>query len=176
MFYGKVNLRGLYNKLGINKEVLARGQFAAIDSDYVPLTDAARAKLQGFVQSTYQTFLSRVAHGRKRPVDQIEPLAQGRVWIGSDARNNGLLDELGGIDRAIEMLKQKARIPKDEQVRLVSYPPRRTIFERMMSKPDPLAEVSGPLAPVLDQIREFSTTGWVRGAVFTRMPFLIESR
>ncbi|HWR50464.1 MAG TPA: signal peptide peptidase SppA [Bryobacteraceae bacterium] len=176
VFYGKVNLRGLYNKLGVSKEILARGQFAALDSDYAPLTDAGRQKLQTMVQATYSTFLSRVAHGRKRPVNEVEGLAQGRVWIGSAARRNGLIDELGGIDRAVEIVKQKSGIPKDELVRLVSYPPRQTIFERMMAKRDPLANVNESLSGIIGPLRRLSTTGWARGAVFTAMPFTIEMR
>jgi protease-4 len=176
VFYGKVNLRGLYNKLGVSKEILARGQFAALDSDYAPLTDAGRAKLQTMVTATYNTFLSRVSHGRKRPVSQVEPLAQGRVWIGSAAQRNGLIDELGGIDRAIEIVKQKSGIPKGELVRLVSYPPRQSILDRMMEKRDPMAQVRGLPEQAIAQLRWLATMGWARGSVFTMMPFSLEVR
>ncbi len=109
--YGKANLRGLYDKLGITKQLLTRGRFAAIDSDYEPLSDAARRKLREGVDDNYRAFVQKVADARKRKFDEIEPLAQGRVWLGTQARENGLVDELGGLDRAMELVRAKAKIP-----------------------------------------------------------------
>jgi protease-4 len=86
VFFGKVNLRGLYDKIGINKETLMRGRFANIDSDYGPLTEPARQKLRTEIEVFYRGFVQRVADGRKRPYDQMEALAQGRVWLGAQAK------------------------------------------------------------------------------------------
>ncbi len=170
VFYGKANLRGLYDKIGITKQVLSRGRFADIDSDYVPLSPAGHAKLEQFVQETYRSFLTRVSNGRKLPVPQVEELAQGRVWLGSQARANRLVDELGGIDRAVEIVKQKAGIPKDEQVSLVGYPARRSLLDWMMAPPlDPELDVLAPL-------RRISTVQWLRGSLFYMAPFTIETR
>jgi len=69
--------------------------------------------------------VERVAAGRKRPYDQMEALAQGRVWMGAQAKQNGLVDELGGLDRALELVRERAKIPASEKVALVTYPPRR---------------------------------------------------
>ena len=91
VIYGKLNLRGLYDKLGIQKEIITRGRFADIDSDYQPLTDAGRAKLREGIDEMYKGFVSRVAESRKRKFEEIEPLAQGprldgisseREWVG----------------------------------------------------------------------------------------------
>lgn len=170
VFYGKADLRGLYNKLGVRKDILSRGRFAEIDSDYTPLSDAARQKLRVEIDAMYSSFVRRVAQGRKREVAQIEPLAQGRVWLGSQAKSNGLIDDLGGIDRAIEVLKQKAGIPRDEQVRLVPYPPQRTIWDQFFGRPaDSLADV-----PVLAFLRRFATRTWLRGGMLKLMPCSIE--
>jgi protease IV len=62
----------------------------------------------------------------------VEPLAQGRVWLGAQAKMNGLVDEIGGLDRAVEMIKQRTNIPASEQVTLVTYPPRRTLLEMLL--------------------------------------------
>ena len=86
MVYGKVNLRSLYDKIGVNKEILVRGNNAAIDSDYTPLTPEARAKLREGIDEIYNEFVSRVAEGRKKKWDEIEPMAQGRAWLGSQAK------------------------------------------------------------------------------------------
>src|ERR1700677_3735303 len=129
VFFGKVNLKDFYTKIGVTKELLTRGRFAAIDSEDGPLTDEQRAKLRTEIEGFYRGFVQRVADGRKRPYDDIEPLAQGRVWLGSQAKQNGLIDEIGGLDRAVELVKQRAKIAASDKVTLVSFPARRTLFD-----------------------------------------------
>ncbi len=136
VFYGRVNLLGLYDKIGLKKTILSRGHFAKIDSDYGPLTDEERAKLQREIGVFYQGFVNRVAESRKRKYDEVEPLAQGRVWLGVQAKQNGLMDEIGGLDRALDMVKERAKIPASERVSLVTFPPRKTIFDYLMNRND----------------------------------------
>ncbi|HEX8986304.1 MAG TPA: signal peptide peptidase SppA, partial [Bryobacteraceae bacterium] len=171
VFYGKADLHGLYDKLGVQKQILSRGRFAEIDSDYTPLSDAARVKLQSSIEQFYRTFVERVAQGRRRPYGQIEPIAQGRVWLGSQAKANGLIDDFGGLDKAIELVKRKAGIPTTEKVRLAAYPPRRTIFEQLFG---PQPSVSLPESRVLSLARRFSTRTWLEGGFFKAMPYSIE--
>jgi protease-4 len=171
VFYGKIDLRGLYDKLGVQKDILSRGRFADIDSDYTPLSDAERRKLQDSIDSFYQTFVEKVAEGRKRSYSQIEPIAQGRVWLGSQALANGLVDQLGGLDKAIEVLKQRAHLPASEKVRLVAYPPRRTIFERLLSRD---TSAAAPEAQFIQLLRSYSTRTWMRGGMLKMMPYTIE--
>jgi protease-4 len=134
VFFGKPNLHGLYEKIGVNKELITRGHFADIDTDSAPLNDEQRAKLRSEIEVFYKGFVGRVADARHRKYDDVEPLAQGRVWTGAQAKQNGLVDEIGGIDRAIEMVKQKAKIATSEKIKLVAYPPRRTIFQVLMDR------------------------------------------
>ncbi len=110
VFFGKADLKGLLDKIGVNTQTLTRGRFADIEDSDRPLTDAERDKLRKEIEIFYRGFVQRVADARKRPYAQIEPLAQGRVWLGSQAKQNGLVDELGGLDRAVEMIKQRAGI------------------------------------------------------------------
>jgi protease IV len=133
VIYGKPNLKGLYDKLGITKDIVQRGQHAAIDSEYYPLSDSGRRKLREGVDAVYKTFLSLVAESRKKKVEEIEPLAQGRVWLGSQAKDNALIDDLGGLDRALELVKSKAKLGPDDKIRLVLYPPRQSFFEQFLS-------------------------------------------
>ncbi len=133
VFTIRLNLRDLYNKLGITKEILSRGQFTAIESDYGPMTSAERAKLRGYVDSIYETFVNRVAEGRGDDAESIAELAEGRVWIGSQAERNGLVDSLGGYLDAVERVKEIAEIDPDETVRIVTYPERRSMLESLMS-------------------------------------------
>ena len=148
VFFGKVDLRGLYDKIGLKKELLTRGRFAAIDSEYKPLTPEEREKVQREIQVFYKGFVQRVAEGRKRPYDQMEALAQGRVWLGSQAKMNGLVDEIGGLDRAVEMIKQRTNIAASEQVTLVTYPPRRTLLEMLLKSSNDSSELESAIKAV----------------------------
>ncbi len=136
VIYGKVNLAGLYEKLGFNIEILTRGRNADIDTASRPLSVAGRKKLREGIDFVYRSFLERVAEGRRRKVEEVEPLAQGRVWLGAQAKGNGLVDELGGLDRAIEMIRKKAGIKADEKIRLVRYPAKKSLFELLFNDSD----------------------------------------
>ncbi len=171
----KLTLRDLYDKLGINKEILSRGRFATMDSDYKPLDAAEQAKFREMVEATYRTFVSRVAAGRRRTADQIEPLAQGRVWLGAQAKQNGLVDELGGLDRAVELIRQKAKLPAAEPVSLVPYPPRKTLFEILFTRQEQSPVLASQAAAVLRQIA--ADDMWIlpalRGGLLALMPYSV---
>ncbi len=177
VIYGKVNLQGLYSKIGLSKEILKRGRFADIDSDFQRLTPEGRAKLRESLQFIYDGFLKRVSDGRRKKVEEIEPFAQGRVWIGAQAQGNGLVDELGGLDRAIAVLKKKAGIPDDEQVRLMLFPGRRSFFDELMKS------ASGAESPFPDSeasilVRQLppGVAPWLQGGMLRVMPFRLEMR
>jgi protease-4 len=173
--FGKPNVRGLFDKLGISEDSLQRGRFADIDSEYQPLSPAAREKLREGIDVSYHDFVTKVADARKRPYNQVEPLAQGRVWLGDQAKQRGLVDELGGIDRAIEIVKEKAKIGKDEKVAIVTYPPKRSILDVAMSRtPESMFESRAtPFAKLANaaHLKLLSHPGLLR-----LMPFAIEVR
>lgn len=178
--FGKPDLHGLYDKLGITKDSISRGRFARIESDYESLTDAEREKLRQGIDSDYENFLARVAAARKKPVAAIETVAQGRVWLGDQAKANGLVDELGGIDRALEMIKAKAGIPAGSEVSLVLYPPKRGVFDLVFnssadSEADALLSGVG-LEPLRAAWRNASLRVWMRGGMLRMMPFTIQIR
>jgi protease-4 len=169
--FGKPNLHGLYDKLGITKDTLSRGKFATIDSDYTPLAPAERDKLREGIDENYKTFLQKVAASRKRPVDQIEQVAQGRVWLGDQAKDNGLVDEIGGIDRAIEMVKQKASIPAGETVSLVIYPARRSWLEMLFSQSNEASVESQAMALLPVSLRAARVRAWLHGGFLSVSPW-----
>jgi protease-4 len=168
--FGKANLHGLYDKLGVSKDLLSRGRFAEVDSDYQPLTAAGREKLRSAIEDNYRSFVNKVAAARRRKFDEIEPLSQGRVWLGSQAKANGLVDELGGIDRAIEIVKEKAKISKADRINLVTYPPKRSIFDLMFDQ-----TVESALESHLGGIlKSWQIRLWARGGMMRLMPYTIE--
>lgn len=177
--FGKPTLRGLYNKLGITKDLLTRGRFAAIDSDYSPLGPAEQAKLQQGIDATYEDFVRKVAEARRRSYGQIDEVAQGRVWLGSQAKERGLVDELGGLDRAIEIVKKKAGIPADEKIALSPYPPRRSILDVLLRRGG--EEVIEPslearLPGVARALESANARVWMKGGLLRLMPYSIDVR
>ena len=178
--FGKPNLHGLYDKLGVTKDHVSRGRFAMIDSDYQSLDDAGRAKLREGIDATYIDFVAKVAAGRRKKPAEIEPLAQGRVWMGDQAKANGLVDELGGLDRAVQLARQKAGIATSAKVSLVLYPGKRTIFDLLFksssdSAADAMMSRAG-LEPLRAAWHDDRLRVWMRGGMLRMMPFSLEFR
>jgi protease-4 len=170
VFYGRVNLKGLYDKIGLSKTLLTRGKYAAIDSENGPLTDDQRAKLRKEIEGFYSGFVERVADGRKRKYDEVEPLAQGRVWLGSQAKGNGLVDEIGGLDRAVELVKQRAKIGAQDKVTIVTFPPKRSLFDLLMNRGGD-SEVEAKIHSFFGKLPIRSLA---HGGMMSLMPFTIE--
>jgi len=170
--FGKPNLRGLYNKLGVTKDAIERGRHADIDSDYTSLTPGESALLQQGIDQSYRDFVGKVAAARHRSYDQIEPVAQGRVWLGSQAQPRGLVDRLGGIDVAIDLLKQKANIPASENVALIMYPAHRSLLDLLMKRSQDDA-LESKLRAVFGRV---PFRAWMHGGMLRLMPYWVEVR
>ena len=123
--------------------------------------------------------MGKVAAGRHRKPADIEPIAQGRVWMGDQAKANGLVDELGGLDRAVEMVRQKAGIAASAKVSLVLYPGKRTIFDLLFISSDAAADAMMSRAG-LESVRtawhDDRLRVWMRGGMLRMVPFSIEFR
>ncbi|MGE6219600.1 signal peptide peptidase SppA [Nubsella zeaxanthinifaciens] len=114
------NLQNMFNnKLGITFDGVKTGEYADIMSVNRPLTPAERAIIQKGVNKTYDTFIGKVAEGRKKTKAQVDSLGGGRVWIGKEAVKNGLADKLGGFDYAIASAAKKAKL---SDYKVVEYP------------------------------------------------------
>lgn len=157
--FGKPDLHGLYDKLGITKDTVSRGKFALIDSDYSSLDPEERAKLKEGIDATYQDFLDKVAKARKTTVAAIEPIAQGRVWLGNQAKDKGLVDQLGGIDTAVEKARQLAGIPASSHVGLVMFPAKKSLWDLVMET------AGGDSATAEDVILSKAGLGSIRAAL-----------
>jgi protease IV len=131
IYTGKMVLDGTLDKVGVTHETVSSGGNADIYSPFAKFTPAQRARVEDFLQDFYNNFLDKVAASRHTTREKIDSVAQGRVWTGAQARERGLVDMLGGLDTAIEVAKQRAKIPADEDVELVSYPARRSFYEAL---------------------------------------------
>jgi protease-4 len=131
---GKLNISGLYNLLGISTDYIATSDNATLFSDQQNFSPAQRAYIEKSLNETYTDFTKGVAAGRKMPVEAVDKVGKGRVWSGAQAKQLGLVDELGGLDKAIEIAKQLSHIPADESVHIVRYPEEKTFFEQLLER------------------------------------------
>ncbi|HEX6464533.1 MAG TPA: S49 family peptidase, partial [Vicinamibacterales bacterium] len=88
-----------------------------------------RTMMEAYMQATYDTFVEKAAQGRNTTPEKIDAVGQGRVWTGRQAKQIGLVDELGGLDRAVSLAKQRSKIPQDTEVELVVYPPKKSFYD-----------------------------------------------
>jgi protease-4 len=127
----KFVIDGTLKKLGMNMEGVSEGRYANLYSPIRPFSPEERAKIQEQMQATYDAFVEKAAAGRHTTPEKIDAIAQGRVWTGQQAKQIGLVDELGGLDRALVVAKEHARIGRDTEVELVVYPPKRSLYESL---------------------------------------------
>jgi len=170
--FGKPNLHGLYDKIGITKDAIERGRHAGIDSDYRPLTEDERQMLRAGIDESYKDFVAKVAAARHRKFEEIEPLSQGRVWMGDQAKANGLVDEVGGLDTALDLAKRKANIPAAENVTVVTYPARRNFLDILMRKSSG-DMLESRLAQIFGRMPFHA---WMKGGYLRLMPYWVEVR
>ena len=153
-YAGKPVMRGFYDWLGISNEYILRGKQAGMFRETEKFSPEERVKFEELIKRTYyEDFVPKVAKGRYKTPEYIDSIAQGRVWTGSQGKERGLVDEFGGLDRAVEIAKELAKIPKDKGVRRVILPYPRTLIQELLSQAD-----------------EASVQAKQREAVFAAMP------
>lgn len=185
VYTGKFVTTGTLQKLGANIEATSSGKHAEIYSPDRRFTPDERKKIEESMQNIYDQFIERTAAARHMAPEKVDEIAQGRVWTGEQAKQLGLVDELGGLYKAIDLAKQRARIPAGEEVDLVVYPPHRSFYEVLadqLASPvgriktaytsDALLELLGPrerraLSAVLAPSRLFRS-----GQVLAHMPYV----
>jgi protease IV len=128
---GKFVTGGVYEKLGAHIDSTSIGKNAEMNSPARRYNPEELKKLQDQLQSFYDQFVEKVADARHTTPEKIDAVAQGRVWTGRQAKERGLVDQLGGLDRAIAVAKQRAKIAADADVELVVFPPRKSFYEIM---------------------------------------------
>jgi protease-4 len=143
VFAGKADLSPLLTRWGVSTEVQTRGDKADLYSLARPWTEAERATVDTLVHDFYETFLQRVASGRNISVSQVRPIAEGRVWTGSQAKDRGLVDALGGWNEAVALAKAAARLVPEAPVSVAVDAP---VDATGQTEAEALV---GPVAPLL---------------------------
>lgn len=192
VFAGKTVLKGFYDWIGVNSEYITRGKNAAIFRETEQFTPEERKKFEGMIDNFYwDDFLPKVAKGRNKDVEYVHSVAQGRVWTGAQAKERGLVDEFGGMERAMEIARDLAKIPADKGVRPVIYPAPKTVFEEIFgggrddSAQSGDAEVQRQRQALIAQLPEdmrrplrvaFMLDRMKRGEIMALMPFDLSIR
>lgn len=140
---GRPVMGGLYSWLGISNEYTTRGKNAGIFREDRKWNDEERAVFQKSANFFYwDNFVPKVAKGRGKTVEQINEVAQGRVWTGAQAKQIGLVDEFGGLNRAIEIAKELANLPADKDVKRVVFPASKPFLQNLFGGGDEEATIS----------------------------------
>jgi len=130
---GKPVIKGFYDWIGVTNEYVLRGNNAGMFRESEKFSDSESKKFQEFLAKTYDDFTTIVAKGRNKEQKYIDSIGQGRVWTGREGKEKGLVDEYGGLDRAIEVAKQLAHIPADRGVQRIIRPQPPSFFEQLMN-------------------------------------------
>lgn len=137
VFVGKPVVKGMYDWLGVTNEYTMRGKNAGIFRETEKWNPDERAKMEEQANNIYFTnFIPKVAAGRNMSVEQANTLGQGRVWTGTQAKENGLVDEIGGLETAIRIAKDLAKLPADKDVRRIVLPAPRPFLETIFGGPE----------------------------------------
>jgi protease-4 len=160
------------NKLGITFDGVGTSPHADWPTATREMTDFEKSMIQKSVNEGYDTFTKKAAAGRKMPVEKLRSLAQGRVWSGIEAKENGLVDVLGGVDDAIKIAAKAAKL-KEGDYRVRYYPEKKKPLDELLTKlmgdseEKATAKTLGELAPYVKMYKKLMNMGGMQ----TRMPF-----
>ena len=136
---GKQVVDGLVDRLGVAHEGVAGGRHGLMFSPLRSFTDDEWERLNAWLDRIYDDFIAKVAHGRGLPAARVHEIARGRVWTGADAKERGLVDELGGMETALALAKQQAGLPTSAEPRVYPRLPLVTRLRPARSSEDPAA-------------------------------------
>ena len=120
----------LKDKLGLKFEKVKFGEYSDLGSADRPLTAAEKAIMQKVIDKIYTDFITKVAEGRHLTKEQVDSIAQGRVWAGTDAKRIGLVDEFGGLKEAIAIAAKKAKL---DEYKITNLPAQKDPFDKILS-------------------------------------------
>jgi protease IV len=137
VFMGKPVMKGFYDWLGVTNQYIMRGKNSGIWRESEKWTPEERKKMEEQTNKIYwDDFLPKVAKGRNKTIEDVNSIAQGRVWTGAQAKERGLVDEVGGLEKAVEIAKQLANLPADKDVRRVVYPAPVPFLQQIFGQPE----------------------------------------
>ncbi|MGQ9800684.1 MAG: signal peptide peptidase SppA [Candidatus Saccharicenans sp.] len=166
---GKFSFEGLMKKLGITTDRLVIGKRADAFSFYHDFSPEEKKILREEIGYIYEQFVERVASARNLPREEVERLGRGRVWTGRQARDLKLVDELGGLPRAVELTCELAGLPPETEVRLVVWPARRSLWDLILGRKTELSQSRQTLELLANYRKMINLFSGAR--VWSLMPF-----
>ena len=167
------NFDGLLNdKLGLHFDIVKTNKFADLGSRNRPFNEGEKEILQNYINNGYELFVKRCADGRGMSTEAIKKIAEGRVWTGAAAKELGLVDELGGLDKALEIAAQKAEV---DSYSVINFPsPENPILSLLNnSKEDYIqGQISNTMGEYYDYIK-FIQNMKDMDHIQARMPFIL---
>ncbi len=133
VIFGKFDLTDLYQWLGVTIDQVKTSPNADIFSLLTSLTDEQRQMVESWMETVYESFVQKAAEGRQLTYEELEAMARGRIYTGVQARELGLVDELGGLPEAIAQMKRILELEEDEELELVLYPRPQSLWEALSS-------------------------------------------
>jgi protease IV len=173
------NMKGFFNdKLGITFDGVKTNKYADMLTTSRPLSAEELSIIQGYVDRFYDTFKKRVAEGRNMTIDRVDSIGQGRVWTGVTAKELGLVDELGGLEDAINGAAQLAKLDQGDY-RTLDYPEQKNMFKRMMEDLNGDAKTwirTEVFGDDMEMLKQFEAARKARASmgIQARMPFELE--
>jgi protease-4 len=149
---GKLLTREFWSRLGVSWDDVATSAHARMWTGTYPY-GTARERFEDALDRIYEDFTSRVAEGRDLPIEKVLELARGRIWTGEDAKRLGLVDELGGMDTALGLVRQALQLPEDAPLRVRRFPARRSMLELLLSRNETEAAVQAALRRSAEVLR-----------------------
>jgi protease IV len=169
---GKVLTAGFWDKIGLTWDEVHAGANADMWTGTHEYSPAEWQRFQAWLDRVYVDFTGKVAEGRKLPKEKVLEIAKGRIWSGQDARNLGLVDELGGYDTALKLAKQAAGIPEGDEVDLQVFPHKKTFLQSLMQREgvdnSEKEATSAALVEILHTMQPFARQLSAIGAIRTR--------
>lgn len=161
--WGKLANREAWRRLGVTFDEIVFGQNATFNTSQDGFSDSERERVTVLLDDIYDNFVAGVAEGRSMSPHQVEEVAKGRIWTGSQALERGLVDELGGLETAIELAKDLAGVAPEENVRLVTFPRERAVpLPRREESSEPVDGVLGALVDMGAGFRQASAGAHAR--------------
>jgi protease-4 len=131
---GKMLTSGLWDKVGLSWDEVHQGDKATMFTGTQDYTPAEWGRFEAWLDRVYVDFTGKVAEGRRLPKEKVLEIAKGRIWSGQDAKNLGLIDELGGYDTALKLAKKAAGIPEGDEVKIVLFPQEKSLWEALLQR------------------------------------------
>jgi protease-4 len=172
IFYPKMDLSGLLEKVGVGVDITGLGANASMRSWFKPYSDHEREAAMRGIQDSYNVFVERVGRSRSMSVEEVDEVARGRVFSGARAIEVGLADEYGGLREAVFRARRMAGMRRGDDL-VVDYPPRPTLLQKIKrlfglklrlpigSADGPQAAAMGLVNPILRVLRELPPSLWM---------------